>query len=97
MTTERIKELEAKVVELEMINAEQDRSLGNRAFDIRALEDELDSLAQKLANIDCGSAQLNRCAATCYWHGVCLTCECEQLRAELEKLRKHEVSRVSAA
>lgn len=88
MTVQRIKELEAKVARLEQDNKEQERALTNRAFDIEALKDEIDSLASKVAATDCGSAQLNRTAFTCRWHETCLTCERDELRAELEKLRE---------
>ena len=78
------------MAKLKQINSEQDRALDIRALDINVLEDKLDGLAQQLADTDCGSAQLNRTAATCHRHETCLTCERDELRAELEKVRKQE-------
>lgn len=88
MTTERIKELEAKVAELTIENNRLERSLTNAHLDIERQQDNVEKLLGDLEHVDCGSAQLNRTASTCRRHETCLTCERDELRAELEKLRQ---------
>ena len=81
MTTERIKELQAQVSDLQ-------RYLERRDDHIESLKADINELLDEAVATDCGSAQLNRRALTCRWHATCLTCERDELRAELENLRK---------
>lgn len=88
MTTERIKELETQVSELNKANARLKRSLDGMDDQIGSLKADISDLLDEAESIDCGSAQLNRTAFTCRWHQTCLICERDELRAELEKLRE---------
>lgn len=97
MTTERIKELEDQVSELEKSNTDLQRSLERREAVNASLKADIDEILDEAEATDCGSSQLNRRALTCRWHATCLTCERDELQAELEKLRKHEASKASAA
>lgn len=88
MSTERLKELGAQVIELKAANDNLARSL-DHMYDYNAsLKADISELLDEAAATDCGSAQLNRRALTCPWHETCLTCERDELRAELEQLRK---------